>query len=162
MKFRLLTVVMMTLLFVSCSKEEVTQTEDVNLVTTAITPENGSRTPGFSSFACDPSWEAPRVSPDTSSNSCDKVLYIYYSTDPTDYGLPATATITEADINCVRQEYVTNFENLFLHTFQPTAMFEDSWVRKITRVNGKCPETKDDVETATNSDDRVCTGSNCD
>lgn len=152
MKLRLLTYTTITLLLISCSKEESTQIEDANVETFTSVIENKNRTP---IFTCNPSWEASRTFPNQSG---DLQYYIFYSNDPTDYGLPATATITEADINCVRQEYFANFCGMYLHTFQPTNIFEDAWIRRISL----CGEVKDDVETATNSDDRVCTGSNCD
>lgn len=152
MKLRLLTLAMITLLAASCSKDDVTQNEEANFVTTANTTENPNRTPGF---VCDPSWDPRQDRPTLGDN----VHTVYYSTNPVFYGLPAGATITAADIDCVRQEFFRNVCGLYMHKDQPVDMYTDIWIQRVS----DCPSPfKDDVETATNSDDRVCTGSDCD
>lgn len=153
MKLRLLSFTMITLLFISCSKEDVTQTEEINFVTTTVIPEEGSRTPSFSSFVCDPAW----VAPETTQGLGDIVYTVYYSDDPADYGFTAGTTVTAEMIHCVRQEYFFEICTLYMHVQQNSNMFIDTWVHRTLGCAGK-----DDVETATNSDDRVCTGSDCD
>lgn len=153
MKLRFLTIAMITLLFTSCSKEDVTQMEELNSNESTIIPENGTRTPGLTTFVCDPLW----VAPETTQQAGDLVYTIYYSDNAADYGLGGGALVTEEMIDCVRQEYFYEICGLYMHVQQNSNIYIDTWVHRRFGCVGK-----DDVETATNSDDRVCTGSNCD
>lgn len=146
MKFKILTITLFSILVIGCSNEEIIEEQDANLVTS---------TESFNRFNCDPAWNAPISTPTFG----DVLHYVYYSDNAADYGFGSGPTVTIEDIECVRQEYFKNYCGLYLRANQPSSMFEDVWIR---RYSDCPPSVKDDVNTSSNTDPRVCVGSDCD
>ncbi|MEL6811422.1 MAG: hypothetical protein AAFP76_08820 [Bacteroidota bacterium] len=144
MKTKISLLLLAVTIFFACSKDDTTiETDSQNLITSSETQQ---RSP---SFTCDPSWEAPTVS----NWPPIGLIQIYYSQDPNDY--PGGVV----DVECTRQEFFQNYCELRMTVLQDEDPFHDTW--KVV-FEGICqPRPKDDVNTAANSDPRVCVGSAC-
>ncbi|MEL6811423.1 MAG: hypothetical protein AAFP76_08825 [Bacteroidota bacterium] len=151
MKIKILSIILLTTLFFSCSVEEKSEIQSNDAQSTELGTSGEvilSKNSRGERFECDPQW-VPPVAPVGSHG----VLYtINYSQDPNDY---PNGVI---DVACAREELFSIICNLHMLQLQNTDPFIDTWLQDTVPCTGG---KEDDVNTAVQSDPRVCIGSAC-
>ncbi|MEL6811425.1 MAG: hypothetical protein AAFP76_08835 [Bacteroidota bacterium] len=154
--FPLATLLLALFMCISCSRDEVSpQVEDANLIVQTTTEAGDGEGRSFGGFSFCGQW-IPPVAPMGTSGT---ILQITYSSNPNDYPNGVV------DIECTRKEYFDRFCALRMTQLQNQDPYKDTWnlLDDPQSIDPACaPRPKDDVDVASQSDPRVCVGSDCD
>lgn len=165
MKLKFFSLLAVALLVFACSQEDAVELPQEQQTLTIETTQESTTPPergnaatanriGGGLFWCDPNYEFPQ----SDFGDPGFVIQVYWSDNPNDW--PGGVI----DIECARQEYFEYFCGLSMNWIQPQDPYQEAWRRDLGStecwtIPGK---SKDDVNTQSNNDDRVCTGPECD